>query len=152
MVAVAFTGFVDADNVRMLKMRRGFGFAAEPQYFLFARELSRENHLQRDDTIQTDLPRAIDDSHAAAPDFFEQFEVTEAARVFGRTGYQPVLPVSSAPSSEHCGQKPRGQYSGSGTPHSGHRLASRVFIRYCYRRKIRRTLRDFAGARLCRRP
>src|SRR5215212_3223189 len=80
MVAVAFTGFVDADNVRMLKMRRGFGFAAEPQYFLFARELSRENHLQCDDTIQTDLPRAIDDSHAATPDFFEQFEIAEASR------------------------------------------------------------------------
>src|SRR6185503_1946585 len=46
MMSIALTRFVDANNVRMLQMRGGFGLAAEPEHFLFARELPRENHLQ----------------------------------------------------------------------------------------------------------
>src|SRR6185503_14306036 len=79
MMTIPLAGLVNADNVWMLKVSGGLGFAAEPKHFLFARELPRENHLQRDDSIQRNLSRAIDDAHATASNLLKQFKVTEPA-------------------------------------------------------------------------
>jgi hypothetical protein len=68
---------VNRDNVRVLEHRRRGGFAAKALDKLLGRELAGENHLHRHDAVQTGLPRTIDNAHAAAGDFFQQFVIPE---------------------------------------------------------------------------
>ena len=45
----------------------------------FAASRPGQEHLHRDDPVQAHLPRAIDDAHAAARDFLQQFVIAEMA-------------------------------------------------------------------------
>jgi hypothetical protein len=84
----------------MLEMGGGFRFTAKSKHFLFARELACQNHLQRDDAVQTELPRAIDDAHSTAADFIQQFKVAKAA---GRPGLFVGDPFAAV--ARFCGQR-----------------------------------------------
>ena len=61
----------------MLEPRRRLGLGAKPPLRLRAREISRGQHLHRDDPPEPPLPRAINHAHAAARDLVEQFVVAE---------------------------------------------------------------------------
>jgi hypothetical protein len=41
--------------------------------------LSGEDHLEGDDAIETDLPRVVNNAHAAAGDLFKEFVIPEVA-------------------------------------------------------------------------
>ena len=45
-----------------------------------ARLVAEQEHLHRDDAAKAHLPRLVDDAHAAAGDFFEQFVVAEGTQ------------------------------------------------------------------------
>ncbi len=75
------TDLEDRHDAWMIQLRRGFGLGVEPLHVLFASELTGQDHLQRDDPIQIDLPRFEDDAHAAAGNLFQQLVVTEVANL-----------------------------------------------------------------------
>ena len=52
-----------------------FGLAKETQALGLAGKTRGEDHLQRDDTIKTALPGAVDHSHAAATEFIDHLVV-----------------------------------------------------------------------------
>jgi hypothetical protein len=56
----------------------GLGFGAEAFHLGLIGETSGQHHLERDDAVEADLPRAPHDSHAAVGDFFQQFEIAES--------------------------------------------------------------------------
>jgi hypothetical protein len=60
-----------------VRIRRRFRFTSEAQNLLFARELSAKDHFKRDDSIEADLPRSINDAHAAASYFLDQLIIAE---------------------------------------------------------------------------
>lgn len=70
--------FVDVDDVRMIQPGGGLGFAAKAGDLFRTSEATRMDQLERDDAAEADLPGAIDLSHAAVAEEFEQFVVAEA--------------------------------------------------------------------------
>ena len=79
MLPLALASLENGDDVRMPEIRRRFGFATEPEHVLFASEVTGQNHLHRDDAVEALLQRFIDDAHAAAGDFFQQFVIAKGA-------------------------------------------------------------------------
>jgi len=69
--------FVNGDDVRVLKTGRQRRFRAEPLRLFLARLVAEQEHLHRDNAAEALLPRLVNDTHAAAGDFFEQFVVAE---------------------------------------------------------------------------
>ena len=66
---------VDVDDVRMVELRGGFGLAQEPRLDLAAeRQLGRQ-HLDGDRALEAAIFRAVDDTHAAAPNLAVQLVV-----------------------------------------------------------------------------
>src|SRR5437867_5547552 len=86
MLAVVDANIVNGDDVRVLEEGRSRNLAPEPLNDLLARELPGQDHLHRDNALETALPRAIDHAHPAAGNLFEQFVIAE---VPGR----PVLDI-----------------------------------------------------------
>lgn len=86
---VEFADLMHRDDMRMLELRGGFSLGPEAREVRRGRQPSGQNHLQRDRAVQTDLRCAIDDSHAAATDLFEQFKIADAARKHGRARLPP---------------------------------------------------------------
>ena len=80
MLALLHADFMNGDDVRMLKARRRRSFDAEAVDELFARVLAEEEHLDRNHPVEAQLARLIDDAHAAARDFFQEFIIAEAPR------------------------------------------------------------------------
>jgi hypothetical protein len=78
-LAVIFTNIVYGNNVRMIQPRYGFGFDTEAFRCSWRRESTVANHLQGDETLQAELPRSINNAHAAARDFGDDFVVTKDA-------------------------------------------------------------------------
>ena len=67
----------------MVERGDGLGFEAEPLQLGGRREPRRQQHLERDDAVQAELPRFVHRAHAAASEFANQFVIAEAARVGG---------------------------------------------------------------------
>jgi hypothetical protein len=84
MLPVMLADFVDGDDVRVLKAGGGFGLGAKTLHERIAGETAEQQHLHRDDSVQGKLPGAIDDAHATAGDFVQEFIVAEAAWVSGQ--------------------------------------------------------------------
>ena len=82
MLSLQFAYFVDGHDIRMLQAGRRFGFQPESLDERLAGEGAGQDHFQRDDAIQTPVPRLIDDAYAASGDLFQQFVVAEAAEGF----------------------------------------------------------------------
>ena len=70
-----FANLVDGDDVRMLQAGGGFRLGPKPGGQL--RPAEGQHQLQSDDPVQTDLPGAIDDPHAAPGNFLEQLVVAK---------------------------------------------------------------------------
>ena len=72
--------FVNGDDVRVLQAGRRRSFRAESLHKLRTGERTKQQHFHRHDAIQAQMPRAINNAHAAPRDFFEQFVIAERAR------------------------------------------------------------------------
>jgi hypothetical protein len=55
----------------------GDGLRLKPLNVRRAGKSARQDHLQRDNTIEAALVRPVNDPHAAAANFFEQFVVAK---------------------------------------------------------------------------
>jgi hypothetical protein len=93
MLAFVFTNLVDGNDVGMIQIGHGFRFGSKSFNFCFASEVPSQNHLHRDDAVQTHLPCLIDHAHAATSDFLQQFIVPEILEMVPR----PWSVVSRAP-------------------------------------------------------
>ena len=71
---------VDGDDVRVLEPRRRFGLGPEAGAVCVGGQVRLADHLERDGAVERFLSGLVDDAHAAAPEFGEQFEVPELAR------------------------------------------------------------------------
>lgn len=69
--------FVDGDDIAVVQTGRRLGLGAEPVNFVFARELSAEDHLYRDHAVEAHLASFIHHAHAATRDFFQQLIIPE---------------------------------------------------------------------------
>gem|GEM_PF-4861092 len=67
----------DLHDVDMLQPGGRLAFHLKPVKLARAREIPRQDHLQRDVPVQADLPRPVDDSHAAAADLLDQLVVAD---------------------------------------------------------------------------
>jgi hypothetical protein len=77
-VAVVNTHVMDGHDVWMLQKSGGRNLAPESLNDLLARERPGQNHLQRNNALETGLPCAINYAHPAMGNFFEQFVIAEA--------------------------------------------------------------------------
>ncbi len=71
--------FVDGDDVCVLQTGGRRRFRAEPLGQVLARLVAEQEHLHCDNAAKALLPRLVNDPHAAAGDFFEQFVVAEVS-------------------------------------------------------------------------
>src|SRR3954447_5745057 len=71
--AFGLAHIVNLHNVGMLQAREGGSFCAQTCQVLRLGVKSAQNHLQRHNALKSDLPSPIDDPHAAAADFFDDF-------------------------------------------------------------------------------
>src|SRR5436190_10839090 len=84
--AIMFAYFINGNDMRMIEARARLSFAAKTAGRCFPRQVRSQYHFQRHHAIQAPLPRAINDSHAAARDFIQELVVAE---------FRPVLQQSS---------------------------------------------------------
>src|SRR6266516_6239302 len=77
MLAVVDAHVVNGDDVRVLEVSRSRDLALEPLNDLLACEPLGQNHLYRDDALEIEMPRAIDQAHPAAGNLLEKFVVAE---------------------------------------------------------------------------
>ena len=71
MLAVVLADFVDRHYARVIKISGRFSLGAKTFDVIFTGQLPGQDHLQRDDTVETDLPRFVYYSHSTACDFFQ---------------------------------------------------------------------------------
>ena len=71
----------------MLKLADGLGLDAEA--FQFLRPAAADEHLHGHDAVQGQLPRAVDDAHAAAAEFLQDFVPGEAGG--NLAGHRPAV-------------------------------------------------------------
>ena len=65
--------FVDHDDVRVLELRGSGGLGGEPPAIGAARQGAVQDEFDGDGAVEARLPRLVDDAHAAAGDFAEDF-------------------------------------------------------------------------------
>ena len=70
---------VNSHDVWMLEAGRRRSFRTKPFHKLRTGERTKQQHLHRDDAVQAQMSRPINNAHAAARDFFEQFVIAESA-------------------------------------------------------------------------
>jgi len=71
------TDFVNRHDVWMAQASRGNRFGAQTQSDVRSAKSSNGQQLHRNEPVQADLAGAIDNAHAAAADFFEQFVIAQ---------------------------------------------------------------------------
>src|SRR5262245_2299484 len=64
--ALVLADFVDRHDVRMIQVGGGFRLRPEAGNVSWCGQCSMDDHLERDEAIETDLPGLVDHSHAAA--------------------------------------------------------------------------------------
>ncbi len=69
--AVVFADLVNLHDVRVAQPGDGAGLAVEARQLRLVSVGAGENHLERDQAVEGQLPRLVDDAHAAAADLFE---------------------------------------------------------------------------------
>ena len=93
MLPVVLTNFVNRHDARMIQIRRRFGFGMKPPHFVLAGQLTGQDHLHGNRPIEPRLPCAINDTHAAPRDLFDQFvlaEVGDPSSRPERLGHCPI--------------------------------------------------------------
>src|SRR5437867_3451719 len=68
---------VNGDDVGMLQAGRRRGLGAKSLHQFRAGERAEEQHLHGDDTVQAALSRLVNDAHAAAGNFLQQFVIAK---------------------------------------------------------------------------
>ena len=76
--AVLIADLVDRHDVRMIEVRGQLGLAAEPGSLRGRRQRARENHLQRHEPLQLEVPGLVNDPHATPGNFLQQEVVAHA--------------------------------------------------------------------------
>ena len=97
MLPVVLADLVDRHDAGMVEVGGGLGLGVEPLDVGVVGELAGEDHLEGHGAVQADLPRLVDDPHAAAGDLAEQLVVAEAPGMPGRGGSGRPLPVECPP-------------------------------------------------------
>ncbi len=77
MPVLDFADFMDGDDGRMAQAGGGAGFRVESDDVQLAGQDPSADHLDGDEAIEADLAGPVDDPHAAAVDFLEEFVVAE---------------------------------------------------------------------------
>src|SRR5260370_30808534 len=77
LLAVMLAYLVNGHDIRMLQAGRCFRLRPKPLHEIVTRKLAKEQHLNRDDAVQTHLARPIDNAHATDGDFLQQLVVAE---------------------------------------------------------------------------
>ncbi len=72
-LAAGLAHFVDWNDVRVIELGGRFRLGTEALDHRGRRQRPSRDHLERDDTIQPDLSRAVDHPHAPARDFLDDF-------------------------------------------------------------------------------
>ena len=67
----------------MIEIGGRFGLAMESLDILLAGQVPGQDHLERDDAVQAQLPSLIDHAHSSAVDFFQQLVIAEMSRAVG---------------------------------------------------------------------
>jgi hypothetical protein len=80
---------VDLDDVRVLQPGHRRRFGAEPPDLLVARQGAGPDHLQRHQPVEDDVPRPVDDTHAASAQFPQHLVAGD-----GRQGTVPSCRLS----------------------------------------------------------
>ena len=76
--AVEFADFIDGDDVGMIEMRDRLGFDTKPAESVGVGGLVEQDHLEGDFAIQANLPRQVDDPHAAAGNLAKDFVIIDS--------------------------------------------------------------------------
>src|SRR5262249_12585009 len=79
--------FVNGDNVGVVQTRHGARFALETLRCALGCNMSGQDHLDRDKSIQADLPGAVDNAHAPSTNLCNEFIVANAPRKIGTTRF-----------------------------------------------------------------
>ena len=77
---MSLANFVDRHDAGVVEIGRRLGLQAKPFDVLFAGQHAREDHLERDDSVEIGLPCPKYDPHAAAGNFIQQLVVAEGSR------------------------------------------------------------------------
>ena len=83
MLALMLTHLEDRDDPRVVEVGGRLGLDVEAFDIGLGGELAGEDHLQRDGAVEANLPRPVDDAHAAPGDLLEQLVVAEVADGLG---------------------------------------------------------------------
>jgi hypothetical protein len=83
MLPLVLADLEDRDDVRVVQAGGLLRLVAEAPDLLGCRQVPRRDHLQRDDAVEAELPRPVDDAHAPAGDLFEKLVVAEGASPAG---------------------------------------------------------------------
>ena len=79
MLPVVLADLVDWHDARMIEVGRRFGLGVEPPHIRLIGELSGQDHLERDGTVERDLSSLEHHTHAAAGDLAEDLIIAEVA-------------------------------------------------------------------------
>jgi len=79
MLSLVLTNLMDLDDVRVLQARDGFRLRPESLHLTLTGKAPAQDHLERDDPVQADLPGLVNDPHPAAGDFRQEFVISEVA-------------------------------------------------------------------------
>jgi hypothetical protein len=72
-----FAHFVNGDDIGMRELRCRFGFTQQLASGFVIRELTGEEHFQRDDAIQSSVAGFVNNSHAAPANLLNEFVFAE---------------------------------------------------------------------------
>ena len=76
-LAFVFTDFVNGHDIRVIQVGGGLGFGMKTPHVRRRSQFAGQNHLQGDSAVEAYLPGLVDDPHAAAGDFCQQFVIAE---------------------------------------------------------------------------
>ncbi len=83
---VVFADLMNLDDVGVTEGGDGLGLGLEAGAGRGARPAARQDHLERDESIQARLPRLVHDAHAAAADLPQDLVARQAGQQDGRRG------------------------------------------------------------------
>jgi hypothetical protein len=88
---------VDGNDVGMLQAGGCRGLGLKALHHVSTTEVAKRQQLECDDPVQIELPSFIDHSHAALPDFFQEFVPPEPLPSDLRTLTSELWTLSAAP-------------------------------------------------------
>jgi hypothetical protein len=75
--------FINGYDIGMPQVGDCLGFSLEALRFGFGDDQSGQHHFDRNNPVETDLPRLVNHPHPAARNLLQQFTIAEEAKVLG---------------------------------------------------------------------